>query len=99
MPFPGSLNLRLAPGTRALNLLGPPRKKFRDRRRPRSGRKGGNYWFWPARIGTGPHAIEGHVMIPGTRGHGVNCVELVAPVKLREAWSLDENAQLWVRVR
>jgi SAM-dependent methyltransferase len=98
-PFPGSLNVRLDGGVRALNLLGPPRRTFWDKRRPESGRHGGDYWFWPARFGLGEHALEGHLMIPGSRGHGTDCVELVARVKLREAWGLEDGARLWIRPR
>ena len=98
-PIPGSLNLRLDPPDSARELLGPPRRKYWDRRRPRWGKKGGDYWFWPARFGTGSHAIEGHVMLPGVRGHGPDCLELVAPIKLRDAWDLKDGDRLWIKVR
>jgi CTP-dependent riboflavin kinase len=95
-PVPGSLNVV---------LLGPrlfarqSALTFWDRRRPRQGRAGGTYHFWRARFGSGDHAINAHAMIPDVRGHGPNCIELVAAIRLREAWELIDGSRVWIRPR
>lgn len=94
-PFPGSLNVVML-----TNLdLPRPKIKYWDRRRPRIGKKGGMYHFWPARFGHGSHVVNAHVMRPDVRGHGANCVELVAPIKLREEWGLTDGSQIWIQLR
>ena len=100
-PFPGSLNLEVEtpiPGDLRL-YLGNERAHFWDDRRAKGGKRGGDYQFWPARIGTGSHSVDGFAMIPGVRSHAGRVLELVAPIGLREAWGLAENAPLWVRLR
>lgn len=85
-PYPGSLNLRCAQPVD----LGPPAVdwpgRVGTRRRP--------YQFWPAWVGD----LACHVMVPGPRGHGPDCVELVAPVRLRDALSLADGDTVTVDV-
>lgn len=100
-PVAGSLNLRLPfDGIAPLHhYLGPPHRHWHDPRRPGTGKQGGDYQFWRARFGCGPHAIEAHVMVPGVRGHRWHTLELVAPFRLRDRWDLKDGDQLWVRFR
>jgi len=85
-PFPGSLNLRLE---RPVDL-GPPVVNWpglvRGRSRP--------YWFWPASA-TG---VPCHAMDPAGRGHGPDSLEVVAPVKLRDALGLADGDFLTLEV-
>lgn len=85
-PYPGSLNLRCpAPvnlGTPAVNWPGT----VGGRKRP--------YWFWPAWAGDMPL----HAMLPASRGHGPNHVELVAPTRLRDTLVLTDGDQVTVEV-
>jgi CTP-dependent riboflavin kinase len=89
-PFPGSLNLK----TEIKDLrqrLGPWISQYID---PSRGPNKGDYQLWPARFG----GIEGHVMVPGKRGHGSHCIELVAPVGLRETLNLEDGSKVSVSV-
>lgn len=103
-PFPGSLNVRLrlplhAPENGLRLYLGAPARMYWDRRRAPSGKRGGDYQFWAARFGTGPHSTAGHVMLPGVRTHGMDGVELVASTQLRDAWDLEDGSPLWIQLR
>jgi riboflavin kinase len=86
-PFPGSLNLRLDVDNDA---LGDPHIDWpgtvNGKKRP--------YWFWPAWV----DGLACHAMIPATRGHGPNHVELVAPVRLRDQLDLNDGDTLMVDV-
>lgn len=94
-PFPGSLNVVML-----TNLpLERPHIKFWDKRRPRTGKNGGIYHFWRARFGHGEFAINAHIMRPDVRGHGLNCVELVAPFRLRDTWHLKDGDKVWIQLR
>lgn len=95
-PFPGSLNVVMLTN---LRLKLPPHYEYWDRRRPQFGKTGGVYHFWRARFGHGPHVINAHVMRPDTRGHGPNCVELVAPIALRHEWGLTDGSHIWIQLR
>jgi hypothetical protein len=85
-PYPGSLNLRCEEpvelGAPAVNWPG----KIGSKKRP--------YWFWPAWIGK--HAC--HAMDPAGRGHGPNCIEVVAPTKLRDTFKLGDGDTLRIDV-
>jgi len=100
-PVPGSLNLRITtPLDGPVRLfLGRSSCAYWDRRRPKTGRGGGDYQFWRARFGRGDDAVSGHVMLPGVRTHGPECVELVAPLHLRDTWGLEDGETLWIRLR
>lgn len=86
-PYPGSLNLRMGV---ANDFLGAPAVDWpgvvKSKTRP--------YQFWPAWLDNRPV----HVMVPGTRGHGPNHIELVAPVKLRDELGLDDGDTVTVDV-
>lgn len=89
VPFWGSLNLKLdsaaALGEPVVNWVG----------RNRSGRTR-DYQFWDAWLAG--NEVPVHVMVPGRRGHGRDCVELVSPVKLRDALGLAAGASVEVDV-
>ena len=94
-PYAGSLNLRLRGLAGPVReALGPPAVDFQDETRPGRGRHGGDYQLWPARL----QGQECHVVIPGRRGHGPDSVELVAPVRLRDALSLADDDEVQVEV-
>lgn len=86
-PYPGSLNLRLAVEPE----LGSPWLDWpgivNGRKRP--------YQFWPAWLEDGSPV---HAMVPGPRGWGPNHVELVAPVRLRDALGIEDGDTLTVDV-
>lgn len=86
-PYPGSLNLRcndpVELGRPVVNWPG----RVHGRSRP--------YWFWPAWLGDLPL----HAMIPATRSHGPNHVELVAPLRLRDTLGLADGDRLTVEVQ
>lgn len=86
-PLPGSLNLRCDQrvdlGQPVVNWPGT----VNGRHRP--------YWFWPAWRGDLPL----HAMIPASRGHGPNHVELVAPVRLRDRLNLHDGDVVTVEVQ
>lgn len=94
-PVPGSLNVVLF----APPALPRPHGVFWDTRRPKDGKRGGLYQFWRARFGTGEHAVNAHLMRPDIRGHGPNCVELVAPFRIRDTWQVNNGDRLWMLVR
>lgn len=85
-PFWGSLNLHMPHAVRLgepwLNWLGRDGAKTRD------------YQFWRAWIG----GLRCHAMIPGNRGHGPDCVEIVAPVKLRDHLGLADGDTVTIDV-
>lgn len=81
-PVPGSLNLRLDQPVK----LGPPAVDW-------LGRHGGrtrDYQMWPAWIGD----LACHAMVPGRRNHGPDCLEMLAPVRLRDQYSLADGNEL-----
>lgn len=86
-PVPGSLNLRMdrpvALGPPAVDWLGRHGSRTRD------------YQLWPAWIGN----LFCHAMVPGRRGHGPECVELVAPVRLRDRFGLRDGDTVTVEVQ
>lgn len=86
-PYLGSLNLRCdAPvnlGAPVVNWPG----SVNGRDRP--------YWFWPAWLDDLPL----HAMIPASRGHGPNHVELVAPTRLRDTLRLTDGDRVTVEVQ
>lgn len=94
-PVPGSLNLVLL----ATLPLGTPHGFFWDSRRPKGGKQGGTYQFWRARFGIGEYATSAHIMKPDVRGHGPNCIELVAPFRIRERWQVKNGDRLWILPR
>lgn len=85
-PYAGSLNLRCGGPVE----LGRPWLNWpgivRGRRRP--------YWFWPAWV----DGMAIHAMIPGTRVHGPDCIELVAPDRLRDRFGLTDGDLLTVDI-
>lgn len=85
-PVPGSLNLRMDHAVR----LGAPALDWTGRK----GRRTRDYQFWPAWVGK----VACHAMVPGNRGHGPECLELVAPVRLRDKFRLVDGAALTVDV-
>jgi hypothetical protein len=68
-PFPGSLNVRLA----GPHALGKPWLDWRPAKRH-------DRQLWRAWVGD----LACHAHVPGTRNHGPDTLELVAPVKLRD---------------
>lgn len=90
-PVPGSLNIVLF----ATLPMGTPRT-FWDRRRPKEGKQGGTYQFWKVRFGIGDFATNAHVMRPDIRGHGPNCMELVAPFRIRDEWGVKDGDRMWI---
>lgn len=86
-PYPGSLNLRCdGPVDLGQPVVDWP-GTVNGKRRP--------YWFWPAWVGKTPL----HAMIPATRGHGPNHVELVAPMRLRDQLGLVDGDTVTVEVQ
>jgi len=85
-PYPGSLNLRCDDAVD----LGPPAVVWpgtvRGRDRP--------YWFWPAWIGDLPV----HAMDPAGRGHGPDCIEVVARDRLRDRLGLVDGDTVTLEV-
>lgn len=85
-PYPGSLNLRcdhaVDLGTPAVNWPG----QVGGKRRP--------YWFWPAWVGK----VACHAMDPAGRGHGPDCIEVVAPVKLRDRLKLADGSAVRIDI-
>jgi CTP-dependent riboflavin kinase len=90
----GSLNVKLEGVEQIRPLLGPPALRFVHRRKVDGVVTGCEYFYWPARFG----AVAGHVMIPGARGHGPDCLELVAPVHLRTTLGLQDGDVLPIEV-
>ncbi|SFD14329.1 DUF120 domain-containing protein [Streptomyces aidingensis] len=78
-PFPGSLNLRC----KEPPVLGAPAVNWPGR----VGGKSRPYWFWEAWVGK----LAVHAMDPAGRGHGPDCIEVVAPVRLRDRLSLADG--------
>ncbi len=78
-PYPGSLNIRL---TEQHDLTNP---LIDWRPAPRHDRQ-----FWRAWIGD----IPCHAHVPGTRAHGPDCLELMAPMRLREALELSDGDEV-----
>lgn len=73
-PVPGTLNLQVPAGTVA--RLGEPPIRVQFARL--------DWWVWPARVGT----VDCHLMHPNLQPHGPEQavkVELIAPVRLRDA--------------
>ncbi|MFA5604183.1 MAG: DUF120 domain-containing protein [Bacilli bacterium] len=91
VPFPGSLNLR----TKVSNLhsqLGPPVMEYVDAKRGKAGRKGGDYQIWPAKIiGS---TVQCHLIVPGSRTHGPDTCEILAPVSLRETLGISDDSEV-----
>lgn len=85
-PFWGSLNLRMPDALR----LGAPWLDWVGR----NGSRRRDYQFWRAWIG----GLPCHAMIPGRRGHGPDCVEIVAPVRLRDHLGLADGDTVTVDV-
>jgi len=82
-PFPGSLNVRLP----APVDLGPPLIEW-------VGRKSRDRQLWRAWI----EDLPCHAMIPGARGHGPNTLEMVAPIKLRDRYTLTDGAPIVIDI-
>lgn len=91
-PYQGSLNVH----TRYAFRLGAYCMEYVDPRRGRGGRKGGDYQIWHARV----EGYDGpaHVIRPGVRGHGRYCLEVWAPVKLRDELSLVDGSEVTLRI-
>jgi len=75
-PFPGSLNVRLPEA----HKLGRPWLDWRPA-------KHHDRQFWRAWIGD----LACHVHVPGTRNHGPDALELVAPVNLRDCFGIKDG--------
>lgn len=92
VPFPGSMNVH----TKHAFRLGAYCAEYVDPRRGRGGRRGGDYQIWHARV----EGYDGpaHVIRPGVRGHGRNCLEVWAPVKLREHLGLGDGDEVSLRI-
>jgi hypothetical protein len=75
-PFPGSLNVRLPEA----HKLGRPWLDWRPAKRH-------DRQFWRAWIGD----LACHAHVPGTRNHGPDTLELVAPVKLRDRFGITDG--------
>lgn len=91
-PFPGSLNVH----TRYAFRLGAYAMEYVDERRGRGGRRGGDYQIWHARV----DGFDGptHVIRPGVRGHGRYCLEVWAPVNLRDHLGLKDGDTIRLRI-
>lgn len=85
-PFWGSLNIRLS--------LKVPLKEPWLNWVGRNGSKTRDYQFWRAWIGNLPC----HAMIPGNRSHGPDCLEIVAPMRLRNALKLNSGDNIAVDI-
>jgi hypothetical protein len=85
-PYWGSLNIRLP----EVPDLGPPAIDYLGRR----GERTRDYQFWRAWI----RDVPCHVMVPGNRSHGPDCLEIVAPIRLRDRYDLADGQTLPVDV-
>lgn len=85
-PYPGSLNLRVAEPF----ALGPPAVNWVGKR----GSRTRDYQFWRAWTGD----LACHAMVPGTRGHGPDCIEMTAPVRLRDHLRIKDGDAVTVDV-
>jgi riboflavin kinase len=97
-PFPGTLNLHLTPDStdrrEALDTLDPIRI---------DGWEDGDRTYGPAACYAAhllvDDAVESaHLLVPERTDHGENQLEIIAPVKLRDACNLDDGDRLTVKI-
>jgi riboflavin kinase len=100
-PFPGTLNVDLtAESVRARGELGA----LKADATPIDGWEDDDRTFGPAtcyaaRVEAGERTYEGaHVIVPERTHHDATQLELIAPVKLREALALDDGDELTVHL-
>ncbi|NOZ77107.1 MAG: DUF120 domain-containing protein [Euryarchaeota archaeon] len=95
-PYPGTLNLRLKKGEdiKARHMLqetgGMEVKGFRN----------GNRTFGPVRVYRADiEGVEGAFIIPKRTHHGIDTIELIAPVRLRDRLGLKDGSSVTVKIK
>lgn len=98
-PFPGTLNVALAPDSQRRRSALAGREGIRIHEWADEDRTYGAATCYPA-IVTAPAGVyeDGHVIVPDRTHHDEDQIEVIAPDRLRDALNLEDGTEVEVRV-